>query len=112
MASTVKSETPEKKLLITGQHKLTLEFFVPDVWEHLSVPHTLVHHVKSEDGTVVAVLLFRVLGETDVISLILKGDVPQQDGDVVVLGRADKLHTVVFHFDLGLHPLDGNHRVA
>lgn len=74
--------------------------------------HTLVHHIKSEGGTVVAVLLFRVPGETDVISLIFKGDVPQQDGDVVVLGRADKLHTVVIHFDLGLHTLNGNHRLT
>ena len=48
---------------------------------HLS--HTLVHHYKSVDSTVVAVLLFWVSGETDVLSLIFKGDVPQQDGDVV-----------------------------
>lgn len=47
--------------------------------------HTLVDHYKSEHSTVVPVLLFRVPGETDVIPIVLKGDVPQQNGDVVAL---------------------------
>ena len=51
----------------------------------MHVSHTLVHHYKSEDSTVVAALLFWVSGETDIFSLIFKGDVPQQDGDVVAL---------------------------
>ena len=56
-----------------------------DVYKCVHVSHTLVHHYKSEDSTVVAVLLFWVSGKTDVFSLIFKGDVPQQDGDVVAL---------------------------
>lgn len=58
----------------------------------------------------VAVLLFWVPGETDVLSLVFKGDVPQQDGDVVGLGGANKVHTLVVHVDLGLHALSVNHR--
>lgn len=76
------------------------------------VSHTLVHHYKKEDSGVVAVLLFWVLGETEVLSLVFKGDVPQQDGDVVALGGADKLHALVVHADLGLHALKGNHRLT
>ena len=60
----------------------------------------------------VAVLLFRVPGETDVLSLVFKGDVPQQDGDVVALGGADKVHTLVVHLDPRLHALRGNHRIT
>lgn len=70
--------------------------------------HTLVHHYKGEDSTVVAVLLFRVPGEADVLSLIFKSDVPQQDGDVVALGGADKLHTFMVHIGLRLHTLHWN----
>lgn len=78
----------------------------------MHVSHTLVHHYKSVDRTVVAVLLFWVPGKTDVLSLIFKGDVPQQDGDVVFLRGADKLHALMVHADLGLHTLNGNHRFA
>lgn len=49
------------------------------------VCHTLVHHYKSEDSTVVAVLLFLIPREADVVSFVFKGDVPQQDGDVAGL---------------------------
>lgn len=84
-------------------------FYVPGVWMNMFVSRTLVHHVKSEDSTMVAVLLFWVPGKTDVLSLIFKSDVPQQDGDVVVLGGANKLHTLVINGDPGLHTLNGNH---
>lgn len=78
----------------------------------MCVSHTLVHHKKSEDSTMVAVLLFWVPGKTDVLSLVFKGDVPQQDGDVVALGGAHKLHALVIHADLGLHTLNRNHCLA
>lgn len=77
------------------------------------LPRTLLHHVEGEDGAVVAVLLLGVLGEADVLALVLEGDVPQQDGDVLGLGGAHKVHTVVEHADLiGLHPLHGDHRLT
>ncbi len=60
-------------------------FCVPSVCKCVHVSHTLVNHYESEDSTVVAVLLLWVPGETDVLSLVFKGDVPQQDGDVVAL---------------------------
>ena len=78
----------------------------------VQVSHTLVHHIKSEGSTVVSVLLLWVPGEADVVSLVFKGDVPQQDGDVVGLGRADELHSLVVYGNPGLHPLNGNHGVT
>ncbi len=83
---------------------------MPSVQVFVCVSHTLVHYIKSENSAVVAILLFRVPGKTGVLSPVLKGDVPQQDGDVVALGGADKLHTLVIHVDIGLHTFHGNHR--
>lgn len=73
---------------------------------------TLLHHVEGEGHAVVAVLLLWVPGKAGVLALVLEGDVPQQDGDVLGLGGADKLHTVVVHVDLGLHPLHRDHRLT
>lgn len=73
---------------------------------------TLLHHVEGEGRAVVAVLLLWVLGEADVLALVLEGDVPQQDGDVLGLGGADELHAFVVHEDLGLHPLQRDHRLT
>lgn len=78
-----------------------------------SVSHTLVHHFKGEGSAVVAEFLFWVPGETDVIPIIVKGDVPQEDGDVAALGGTDKRHTLVVYIDnLGLLTLTGNHCVT
>lgn len=76
------------------------------------VLHTLVHHYKSENCTVVAVFLFWVPGEADILSFILETDVPQQNGDVVFLRGADKVHAIVVHTDPRLHTLNRNHCLA
>lgn len=73
---------------------------------------TLLHHVEGEGRAVVAVLLLWVPGEAGVLALVLEGDVPQQDGDVLGLGGADKLRAFVVHVDLGLHPLPRDHRLT
>lgn len=82
------------------------------VYKLVCLSRTLLHHVQGEGRAVVAVLLLWVPGEADVLALILEGDVPQQDGDVLGLGGADELHTFVVHGDSGLHPLHRDHRVT
>lgn len=77
---------------------------------HLS--HTLVHHYESDDSAVVAVLLLSVPGEADVFPLVFKCDVPQQDGDVVLLRGADKVHAIMVNTDPGLHALHGDRCVT
>lgn len=83
-------------------------YIVPGLHKSAHLSRTLVDHYEGEDGTVVAVLLFWVSGETDVLSLIFKSYIPQQDGDVVGLRGANKLNTRVENMDLGLHLLCRN----
>lgn len=66
---------------------------------------TLVHHNEVEGGTVVPALLFGVASKTSVVASVLKGDVPQQDGDVVVIVFPHKLHSFSIYSHMWHHPL-------
>ncbi len=77
---------------------------------HRPWPLTLVDHTKSEDGAVILALLFRVASKTRVLASILEGDVPQQDGDVVVVPH--KLHPLSIYIYMWHHPFWWYHWIA